>query len=72
MYLEENKRLEREIDEIVGTYVKIIEEKFKGREEFEKSFVVLKEKEEEIRMHKEEKTGKGVAELEQRIAMLEQ
>ncbi len=72
MYLEENKRLEKEIEEIVGTYVKIIEEKFEGREDFEKSFVVLKEKEEEIRMQKEEKGMKDVGELQERIAMLGQ
>ena len=72
VYLEENKRLEKEIEEIVGTYVKIIEEKFEGREDFEKSFVVLKEKEEEIRMQKEEKGMKDVGELQERIAMLGQ
>jgi hypothetical protein len=46
IYIDENKKLENEIEEIVSTYVKIIEEKFQGREDFEKSFVVLKEKEE--------------------------
>ena len=34
IYLEENSRLEKEIEEIVGTYVKIIEEKFANRQDF--------------------------------------
>ena len=39
----------------MGTYLKIIEEKFSGREDFEKSFVVLREKEEEIKLIKQER-----------------
>lgn len=60
--------MEKEIEEIVGTYLKIIEEKFSGREDFEKSFVVLKEKDEEIRQVKLQR--QEMMELEQRMREL--
>jgi hypothetical protein len=60
--------LEKEIEEIVGTYLKIIEEKFSGREDFEKSFVVLKEKEDEIKQVKQQR--QEMIDLENRIREL--
>lgn len=52
--------------------MKIIEEKFQGREEFEKSFIILKEKEEEMRGHREQRAGKEFGELEHKVRILEE
>lgn len=48
--------------------MKIIEEKFSGREDFEKSFVVLKEKEDEIKQVKQQR--QEMIDLENRIREL--
>ena len=56
----------------MSTYLKIIEEKFEGREDFEKSFVVLKDKDEEIKMQKDKRLNKMVYDLQQKVDLLEE
>lgn len=39
VYMEETLKLEKQIEDIISSYTKLIEGKFKTKEEFEESFI---------------------------------
>lgn len=52
-YGDEVKRLEEELETIIMTYTKIIEERCRDQQDFDKSYAVLTDKREEVMMKKQ-------------------
>lgn len=51
-YYEETCKLEHEIQEIISSYTKLIEGKFKNREQFEESFIEFEQRKDQAISHK--------------------
>ena len=67
VYLEETLKLEREIEDIISSYTKLIEGKFRTREEFETSFVEFENKKDHAITHRYQKIEEENARLKEYI-----
>lgn len=71
-YADEVKRLEEELETIIMTYTKIIEDRCRDQQDFDKSYVVLAEKREEVVMKRQAQLEIENKELRRRGKVLEE